>query len=134
MTGSTLTLVLTSYILRQYNQVRNPQTGIHRLTLRLERVEKQKPMHELCAIPIPSQIDEWQAFDVLEGDLIKQVLGNLAVMQWKLAKVKYSSEKKQFQNRLQKDYQAKLGKGKEAVAGDGTGAASFKFSDLKWEH
>lgn len=97
-------------------------------------------MHELCAIPIPSQIDEWQAFDVLEGDMIKQVLGEVAVMQWKLAKVKYSSEKKQFQNRLQKDYQAKSDKGKwevkgkDAVGGDGTGPVSFKFSDLKWEH
>lgn len=133
-------MALNSYILRQYNQVRNPQTGIHRLTLRLERVEEQKPMHELCSIPIPSQIDDWQAFDVLEGDMVKQVLGDVAVMQWKLAKVKYSSEKKQFQNRLQKDFKAKLGKGKaegrgnEALSGDGTGPPPFNFSDLKWEH
>lgn len=102
-------------------------------------------MHELCTIPQPSQIDEWRVFDDLEGDMIKRVLGSISVMKWKLAKVKYSSEKKQFQNKLQAEYEAESnkGKGKEEITvpveftnneRTESTAPAPKFSDLKWEN
>lgn len=128
------------YVLRQYSQRRNPQTELYRLTLGLERIEQQKPMHDLCAIPLPSQVDRWRVFDILEGEMVKRELGEVAEMQWKLAKAKYSTEKKQFQIRLRADHEAKGAKAKptEEDPADGmekgrASAPTAKFSDLLWE-
>ncbi|KAK0669692.1 hypothetical protein QBC41DRAFT_105860 [Cercophora samala] len=60
-------------------------TGEYKLELALERVaNKQKLMREVLKVPRPSQMDEWNLFEKLEADKVRQVQGEAASYAWKL--------------------------------------------------
>lgn len=54
--------------------------------LTIERVAGQRPLHEVTAIPRPSQLDDWQLFEKYEGDMIRQRRGDQEFLEWKRAK------------------------------------------------
>lgn len=85
----------TRYILRQYGQKRNDQSGIYRLSLTLERVEGQTPMHELTAIPQPSQVDEWRLYEKHEGEMIRSRYGEGRFLEWKMYKAQETMDREQ---------------------------------------
>ncbi|KAF4506864.1 hypothetical protein G6O67_006902 [Ophiocordyceps sinensis] len=74
------------YAIRRYSLKLSNKTGLHRLVLTIERVAGQRPLHEVTAIPRPSQLDDWQLFEKYEGDMIRQRRGDQEFLEWKRAK------------------------------------------------
>ncbi|KAJ6780294.1 hypothetical protein PWT90_07534 [Aphanocladium album] len=74
------------YIIRQYGHKLQPETGLHRVIITLERVPGQKAMEELTQIPRPSQMDDWMIFERYEGEMVKKRRGNEAFTEWKVEK------------------------------------------------
>jgi hypothetical protein len=52
------------------------------LELTLERVRYQKPMSTLKQIPRPSQLDDWELYEKLEGNHIRDTQGKTAFSEW----------------------------------------------------
>ncbi|KAK4180033.1 hypothetical protein QBC36DRAFT_49776 [Triangularia setosa] len=59
-------------------------TGEYKLELSLERISGQTPMREVLKVPRPSQMDEWNLFEKLEADKVRQTAGEAAAYAWKL--------------------------------------------------
>ncbi|KAK4662046.1 uncharacterized protein QC763_710130 [Podospora pseudopauciseta] len=60
-------------------------TGEYKLELGLERVANgQRAMREVLKVPRPSQIDEWDLFEKLEADKVRQVQGEAASYAWRM--------------------------------------------------
>ncbi|KAI0014101.1 hypothetical protein F4779DRAFT_636847 [Xylariaceae sp. FL0662B] len=72
------------YTIKQYGSKLDDRTNTHRLELTLERVADQKSIQELKRIPRPSQLDDWDLYEKLEGDKIKLLQGEASYLQWKL--------------------------------------------------
>ncbi|KAI1082282.1 PUA-like domain-containing protein [Whalleya microplaca] len=72
------------YTIKQYGCKLDNKTNTHRLELTLERVPDQKHMQELKKIPKPSQLDDWDLYEKLEGDKIKLLQGETSYLEWKL--------------------------------------------------
>lgn len=88
-------LTTCRYILRQYGQKRNERSGIYRLSLTLERVEGQTPMHELTIIPHPSQIDEWRLYEKHQGEIIRARYGEATFREWKTSRAKETMDREE---------------------------------------
>ncbi|PFH60652.1 hypothetical protein XA68_10564 [Ophiocordyceps unilateralis] len=74
------------YSLRRYSLKLHQETGLYRVVLTLERVPGQRPMAEVAAIPLPSQLDDWQLFEKYEGEMVRQMRGEQGFLEWKTAK------------------------------------------------
>nr|CDP32529.1 Putative protein of unknown function [Podospora anserina S mat+] len=60
-------------------------TGEYKLELGLERVANgQRAMREVLKVPRPSQMDEWDLFEKLEADKVRQVQGESASYAWRM--------------------------------------------------
>ncbi|KAK4639639.1 hypothetical protein QC761_710130 [Podospora bellae-mahoneyi] len=60
-------------------------TGEYKLELGLERVANgQRAMREVLKVPRPSQMDEWDLFEKLEADKVRQVQGEAASYAWRM--------------------------------------------------
>lgn len=58
---------------------------MYRIELTLERVPDQKKSpEEIKRIPRPSQLDDWNLYEKLEGDKIKLLQGETSYLEWKL--------------------------------------------------
>ncbi|KAI1414694.1 PUA-like domain-containing protein [Hypoxylon sp. FL1857] len=73
------------FTIKQYGCKQDSKTGLYRLELTLERVPDQnKSLEEIKSIPRPSQLDDWNLYEKLEGDKIKLVQGETSYLEWKL--------------------------------------------------
>ncbi|KAI1134153.1 PUA-like domain-containing protein [Hypoxylon sp. FL0543] len=73
------------FTIRQYGYRQDSKTGLYRLELTLERVpDQKKSMEEIQSIPRPSQLDDWNLYEKLEGGKIKLVQGDTSYLEWKL--------------------------------------------------
>ncbi|KAI0834928.1 PUA-like domain-containing protein [Hypoxylon sp. FL0890] len=73
------------FTIKQYGCKQDSKTGVYRLELTLERVpDQKKSLEEIQSIPRPSQLDDWNLFEKLEGDKIKLVQGDTSYLEWKL--------------------------------------------------
>ncbi|OTA95702.1 hypothetical protein M434DRAFT_393558 [Hypoxylon sp. CO27-5] len=73
------------FTIKQYGCKQDSKTGLYRLELTLERVPDQKmSLEDLKSIPRPSQLDDWNLYEKLEGDKIKLVQGEASYLEWKL--------------------------------------------------
>lgn len=58
---------------------------MYRLELTLEHVPGQKKsLEEIKLVPRPSQLDDWNLYEKLEGDKIKLLQGDSRYLEWKL--------------------------------------------------
>lgn len=101
-------LNIRSYVIRQYGQKRNQQTGLHRLFLVLERVPGQRPFPEIANIPRPAQMDDWHLFERHESEMVRQKRGNKAFLVWKTAKAEERIDLEQWKRALELGAQLKL--------------------------
>lgn len=74
----------------------NLDTNTHRLELTLERVAGQKPIEDVARVPKPSQLDDWYLFEKLEGDKIKQKLGEVGYLEWKLRRQQEKNDREEW--------------------------------------
>ncbi|KAI1378214.1 hypothetical protein F4677DRAFT_412485 [Hypoxylon crocopeplum] len=73
------------FTIRQYGCKLDDKTNIYRLELTLERVaDQKKSQDEIKNIPSPSQLDDWNLFEKLEGDKIRLLQGETSYLEWKL--------------------------------------------------
>ncbi|KAK9419238.1 hypothetical protein SUNI508_01215 [Seiridium unicorne] len=72
------------YIIRQYGSKLDEMTEIYRLELTLERVRDQKSMELVERLPKPSQLDDWNLYEKLEGDKIKLTEGDAKYCEWSI--------------------------------------------------
>ncbi|KAI0145708.1 hypothetical protein F4776DRAFT_607617 [Hypoxylon sp. NC0597] len=73
------------FTIKQYGCRQDNKTGLYRLELTLERVPDQKmSLEDLKGIPRPSQLDDWNLYEKLEGDKIKLLQGEASYLEWKL--------------------------------------------------
>ncbi|KFH49037.1 hypothetical protein ACRE_002260 [Hapsidospora chrysogenum ATCC 11550] len=125
------------YKLVQYSQKRNPQSGVFRLDLILERLEGQRPMHMLCNIPRPSQIDDWYLVEKLEGEMVKSCCGEARFLEWKAAKAQEWEDKEQAERTVNLESAAAIREWVEQRQQEGRDTKGLqryrKLSDLKWE-
>ncbi|KAK9780607.1 putative YDG domain-containing protein [Seiridium cardinale] len=79
------------YIIRQYGSKLDEMTDIYRLELTLERVRDQKSMELVERFPKPSQLDDWNLYEKLEGDKIKLTEGDAKYFEWSIQRQEESS-------------------------------------------
>ncbi|KAI1330439.1 hypothetical protein F5Y16DRAFT_396407 [Xylariaceae sp. FL0255] len=72
------------YTIRQYGLKQDSKTNAHRLELTLERVEHQTSFDEICKLPKPSQLDDWNLYERLEGKHVRLTQGETSFLEWKL--------------------------------------------------
>ncbi|KAI0603472.1 PUA-like domain-containing protein [Biscogniauxia sp. FL1348] len=72
------------FTIKQYGCKLDDSTNTYRLELTLERVPEQRSFEELRKIPKPSQLDDWNLYEKLEGDKIKLLRGETSYLEWKL--------------------------------------------------
>ncbi|KAI1340588.1 hypothetical protein F5Y15DRAFT_379175 [Xylariaceae sp. FL0016] len=72
------------FTLKQYGYKLDNMTNTYRLELTLERVTEQKSFEELRKVPKPSQLDDWNLYEKLEGDKIRLLQGETSYLEWKL--------------------------------------------------
>ncbi|PHH91083.1 hypothetical protein CDD83_1711 [Cordyceps sp. RAO-2017] len=97
------------YHIRRYSLKLNQKTGLHRVVLTLERLPGQRPLHEMAAIPRPSQLDDWQLFEKYEGEMIRQKRGEQGFLEWKTAKAEERIDLEQWRRALELGTELKLG-------------------------
>lgn len=100
------------------------------MTLVLQRVQGQVPMHELSRIPRPSDMDDWQVFEKHEGKMIKDFCPTSAEVEWKLAREKLKVDKSLFQNKIQLEYEASM----KGWLDNSPNKLARKFKSLRWDH
>ncbi|KAI0114844.1 hypothetical protein F4814DRAFT_448681 [Daldinia grandis] len=73
------------FTIKQYGCKLDNNTNIYRLELTLEHVPNQKvSLEDIEGIPRPSQLDDWNLYEKLEGDKIKLLQGETSYLEWKL--------------------------------------------------
>ncbi|KAI1484667.1 hypothetical protein F5X96DRAFT_692190 [Biscogniauxia mediterranea] len=72
------------FTIKQYGCKLDDSTNTYRLELTLERVPEQRSFEELRKVPKPSQLDDWNLYEKLEGDKIKLLRGETSYLEWKL--------------------------------------------------
>ncbi|KAI0480465.1 hypothetical protein GGR56DRAFT_626219 [Xylariaceae sp. FL0804] len=72
------------FTITQYGFKLDDVTNTYRLELTIEQAANQKPMEQLRAVPKPSQLDDWNLYEKLEGDKIKVLQGEATYLEWKL--------------------------------------------------
>ncbi|KAI5928556.1 hypothetical protein F4810DRAFT_705495 [Camillea tinctor] len=72
------------FTIKQYGCKLDDNANTYRLELTLERVAGQKSFEEVKMIPKPSQLDDWNLYEKLEGDKIKLLRGETSYLEWKL--------------------------------------------------
>ena len=83
-------------MLKQYGTKMDMVTNTHKLELTLERVSDQKPMDILRRIPRPSQLDDWNLYEKLEGDKIRLTGGDARFMEWSLEREEEGLDREQW--------------------------------------
>lgn len=99
-----------SYVIRQYSQRRNQQTGLHRMVLTLERVPGQRPVQEIVKTPRPSQLDDWQLYEKYEGEMVKQRGGDRGFLEWKMARAQERMDLEQWRRTMHLGLELNLAK------------------------
>lgn len=80
-----LTHLSKSFTVKQYGCKLDSNTNVYRLELTLEHVPNQKvSLEDIESIPRPSQLDDWNLYEKLEGDKIKLLQGETSYLEWKL--------------------------------------------------
>ncbi|KAI1106275.1 PUA-like domain-containing protein [Jackrogersella minutella] len=73
------------FTIKQYGYKQDTKTNVYRLELTLERVPDQKrSLDQIKKIPRPSQLDDWNLYEKLEGDKIKLLQGETNYLEWRL--------------------------------------------------
>ncbi|KAF3063600.1 hypothetical protein GL218_01689 [Daldinia childiae] len=73
------------FTIKQYGCKLDNNTNVYRLELTLERVPNPKvSLEDIESIPRPSQLDDWNLYEKLEGDKIKLLQGETSYLEWKL--------------------------------------------------
>ncbi|ODA78831.1 hypothetical protein RJ55_06215 [Drechmeria coniospora] len=96
------------YILRQYGQKLDRETGLHRLVLILERVPGQILLDRLVMIPRPSQLDDWHLFQRYEGEIMRYMRGEQGYLEWKAAEEEQKVDIGQWKQALGRAMELKL--------------------------
>ncbi|CAH0049222.1 unnamed protein product [Clonostachys solani] len=125
------------YFIRRYGQSRNQLTGVFRLSIDLERVAGQTPMHEICQSPRPSDIDDWNLFEKLESDILKKKWDDERHLEWKRERAQKRADQEQFQEMVQLESMKVIQKMRDEDILDSENMEELKFvhklADLKWE-
>ncbi|CAG9937687.1 unnamed protein product [Clonostachys rosea f. rosea IK726] len=125
------------YIIRRYGQSRNQLTGVFRLSIDLERVGGQKPMHEICLSPRPSDMDDWHLFEKLESDILRKKWDDERYLEWKRERAQKKADQEQFQEMVQLESMKIIQKMRDEDILDSENMEELKFvhkiADLKWE-
>ncbi|CAJ2506423.1 Uu.00g005530.m01.CDS01 [Anthostomella pinea] len=74
------------FTIKQYGCKLDDKTNTYRLELTMERVPDQKSFDEIRGVPKPSQLDDWNLYEKLEGDKIKILQGDSNYLEWKLTR------------------------------------------------
>ncbi|KAI8962498.1 hypothetical protein F5Y11DRAFT_347482 [Daldinia sp. FL1419] len=75
------------FTIKQYGCKLDTETNIYRLELTLERVANDKKSWEdIESVPRPSQLDDWNLYEKLEGDKVKLLQGESSYLEWKLVR------------------------------------------------
>ncbi|KAI2469262.1 hypothetical protein F4781DRAFT_395234 [Annulohypoxylon bovei var. microspora] len=75
------------FTIKQYGYKQDSKTNIYRLELTLERVpDQKKSLDQIKRIPRPSQLDDWNLYEKLEGDKIKLLQGESSYLEWKISR------------------------------------------------
>lgn len=56
----------------------------------------QKSLEEIGKIPRPSQLDDWNLYEKLEGDKIKLLQGEATYLEWKLRRQEENIEREDW--------------------------------------
>ncbi|KAI1467314.1 uncharacterized protein F4812DRAFT_460161 [Daldinia caldariorum] len=73
------------FTIKQYGCKLDNKMNIYRIELTLERVPSPKvSLEDIGSIPRPSQLDDWNLYEKLEGDKIKLLRGETSYLDWKL--------------------------------------------------
>lgn len=74
---------------------------IYTLRLTLERMPGQVPMAELLRIPRPSQLDEWELYEQLEREQIRQTQGQAEFDTWMITRNVERMERAQWRRMME---------------------------------
>ncbi|KAH9900587.1 PUA-like domain-containing protein [Xylariomycetidae sp. FL2044] len=85
------------YTIKQYGCKLNDSTNVYRLELTLERLADQARIEDIRNIPKPSQLDDWNLYEKLEGDKIKLLKGEASYLEWRLLRQEEKIERNQWQ-------------------------------------
>ncbi|KAI1818700.1 hypothetical protein GGS20DRAFT_526551 [Poronia punctata] len=99
------------YMVKQYGCKYDVKMGKYRLQLTLERKAGQRPFEEVRRVPKPSQLDDWALYEKLEGDKVKQMLGQTRYLGWKLRQQEEKVDREQW--RRAKFFRASFSTGQE---------------------
>ncbi|KAI0887355.1 uncharacterized protein GGS22DRAFT_186187 [Annulohypoxylon maeteangense] len=85
------------FTIKQYGSKQDSKTNLCRLELTLERAPNQKKtLEEIRKIPRPSQLDDWNLYEKLEGDKIKLLQGESSYLEWKLRRQEENIEREDW--------------------------------------
>ncbi|KAI0902311.1 hypothetical protein F4806DRAFT_490783 [Annulohypoxylon nitens] len=84
------------FTVKQYGCKQDSKTNSYRLELTLERMPVQKSLEEIGKIPRPSQLDDWNLYEKLEGDKIKLLQGEATYLEWKLRRQEENIEREDW--------------------------------------
>ncbi|KAI1212932.1 PUA-like domain-containing protein [Annulohypoxylon truncatum] len=85
------------FTIKQYGFRQDSKTGAYRLELTLERMpDQKKSLEEIRKIPRPSQLDDWNLYEKLEGDKIKLLQGETTYLEWKLRRQEENIEREDW--------------------------------------
>lgn len=94
-------------------------------------------MHELMPIPRPSQLDDWQAFEKLEAEMVRCQIGEVRFMEWKAARLQEMVEQERFERFMHLDWVTTLRKQVDRMRGNGEDTTQLemvrKLGDLRWK-
>ncbi|UNI14242.1 hypothetical protein JDV02_000891 [Purpureocillium takamizusanense] len=98
------------YIICQYGQKFNEETGLSRVEITLERASGQRPFDDVAKVPRPSQLDDWHLYEKYEGEIIRQRRGEQGFLDWKRAKAEETMDLEQWRQALELGKDLKLAK------------------------
>ncbi|KAI1457595.1 PUA-like domain-containing protein [Annulohypoxylon moriforme] len=85
------------FTIKQYGSKQDSKTNLYRLELTLERSpDQKKSLDEIRKIPRPSQLDDWNLYEKLEGDKIKLLQGETTYLEWKLRRQEENIEREDW--------------------------------------
>ncbi|KAI1096396.1 PUA-like domain-containing protein [Rostrohypoxylon terebratum] len=88
------------FTVKQYGCKQDSKTNSYRLELTLERIPNQKSLEEIGKIPRPSQLDDWNLYEKLEGDKVKLIQGEATYLEWKLRRQEENIEREDWRRAM----------------------------------
>ncbi|KAJ2995967.1 hypothetical protein NUW58_g1130 [Xylaria curta] len=85
------------YTIRQYGFKLDSNINKYRLELTLERATNQRSFNDIRKVPKPSQLDDWNLYEKLEGDKVRWLQGESSYLEWKLKRQEERVDREEWQ-------------------------------------